>query len=479
MDRQKFVRTYSEKLLEGSASAFVGAGLSMAAGYPSWKQLLADIADELDIDLDAESDLAGVAQWYINHQKKQRTQIGRVIAKAFPPVKVPPETLRVLARLPLRHLWTTNYDQLIEAAWDHAGKSLAVRTRPEQLSVPDPASHGTLYKMHGSVDDPSAVVIAKEDYELYRREKGAFFHLLTGHAIGMHFLFLGFSFTDANISHLFSLLREVLPDTPKEHYAIVKRPAAAQGRASAKTKERSRRELSRHRHWVADLQRYGIQCVEIDDYSEICDILKEVERRVSRTSVFVSGSYPEERTQTAEGRLVVEVSEGLGRLIGTLGCRLVSGFGLTVGSAAIAGRLGEVYKHKHVHLDSALLLRPFPQSIPKATKKDDFFARYREDLVLQGGICVVVGGIKKQNRQFAVAPGVIAEATIARSNGRPVVPLGFTGGAAQELWQQMRRLPAADRGGISDKDFEELGKTPTSVPAYLALVDKILKRLSA
>ncbi|WP_081821748.1 SIR2 family protein [Achromobacter sp. DH1f] len=450
----------------------------MAAGHPSWKQLLADIADELDIDWDAESDLAGVAQWYINYQKKQCTQIGRVIAKAFPPVEAPPETLCVLARLPLRHLWTTNYDQLIEAAWDHAGKYLAVRTRPEQLSVPDPASHGTLYKMHGSVDDSSAVVIAKEDYEFYRREKGAFFYLLTGHAIGMHFLFPGFSFTDASISHLFSLLREVLPDTPKEHYAIVNRPAAVQGRASAKTKERSRRELPRHRHWVADLQRYGIQCVEIDDYSEICDIRKEVGRRVSRTSVFVSGSYPEERTQTPEGRLVVEVSDGLGRLIGTLGCRLVSGFDLTVGSAAIAGRLGEVYKHKHVHLDSALLLRPFPQSIPRATK-DDFFARYREDLVLQGGICVVVGGIKKQNRQLAVAPSVIAKAIIARSNGRLVVPLGFSGGAAQELWQQMRSLPATDRGGISGKDFDELGETPTSVPAYLALVEKILKRLSA
>ncbi|MFD4840965.1 SIR2 family protein [Achromobacter sp. NPDC058515] len=478
MDRRTFVHRYAEKLLEGTASAFIGAGISMAAGYPSWKGLLAEIADELDVDLNEEPDLAGVAQWYINHQKRQRTQIGRVIAKAFPPVDVPPETLRVMARLPLRHVWTTNYDQLIEAAWEHAGKSLAIRTRPDQLSVPDPASHTTLYKMHGSVEDPSEVVIAKEDYELYRREKGAFFHLLTGHAIGMSFLFLGFSFTDANISHLFGLLREVLPSTPKEHYAIVKRPSPLIGRVTVKAKERYRRELSRHKHWVSDLQRYGIQCVEIDSYDEICDILKEIERRVSRTSIFVSGSYPEALAAEADGQTVVELAEGVGRIVGSLGYRLVSGFGLTVGSAAVAGRLSEVYKARHVHLDSALLLRPFPQNIPKVSKKDDFLARYREDLVLQGGVCVVIGGKKKDGRRYVTATGVLEEARIARDSGRLVLPLGWSGGAAHEIWNEMLCLSPAGRGGISDRDFRLLGEQPKTVESYLALVARLLKKIT-
>lgn len=363
MDRKTFVNKYADKLVQGTASVFAGAGLSMAAGYPSWKALLKQIADELDIDLDSEPDLAGVAQWYINHQRNVRTQIGQVIVDSLPR-RPPPESLRVLARLPLKHLWTTNYDRLIETAWEQVGKSLAVRTQPSQLGVPDPKAHATLYKMHGSVDFPTEVVIAKEDYELYRRDRGAFFHLLTGHAIGMSFLFLGFSFTDANISHLFGLLREILTDAPQEHYAIVRRPAPASTKAKAADKEKARRELSRHKHWVDDLQRYGIYCVEVDDFDEIVDILKEVELRVARASVFVSGSYPVEAVASEEGQFIAAVAEGVGRIIARKPCRLVSGFGLTVGSAVVSGCLGEAYKAKHVHLDSAMLLRPFPQTTP-------------------------------------------------------------------------------------------------------------------
>lgn len=449
----------------------------MAAGYPSWKALLRDIAEELDIDLDSEPDLAGVAQWYINHKRKLRTQIGRVIVEKLPPVATPPESLRVLGRLPLKHVWTTNYDRLIETAWEQAGKNLAVRTRPNELAVPDPTAHATLYKMHGSVDHATEVVIAKEDYELYRRDRGAFFHLLTGHAIGMSFLFLGFSFTDANISHLFGLLREILTDAPQEHYAIVRRPAPARRRATVAEKEKARRELSRHKHWVDDLQRYGIECVEVDDFSEIVDILKEVEQRVARTSIFVSGSYPVEAATSEEGQFITTVAEGVGRIVVRKSCRLVSGFGLTVGSAVVSGCLSEAYKARHVHLDSAMLLRPFPQTTPAGMNADDFKRHYREDLVSQAGVCVVVGGKRKQGRGTVVAPGVLEEVEIAKQLGRPVLPLGRTGGAAQEVWETMSKLAAKDRYGISDRDFKMLGPSTSSDQDYLAHVESLVARL--
>ncbi|MDA0558320.1 SIR2 family protein [Burkholderia pseudomallei] len=449
----------------------------MAAGYPSWKDLLSDISKELDIDLSSEHDLAGVAQWYINHNRSVRTQIARTIKQAFPPKAQVPEALQVLARLPLRHVWTTNYDKLIETAWERAGRAIAVRTRPEELTIPELAADTTLYKMHGSVDSPGDVVISKEDYELYRREKGAFFHLLTGHAIGLNFLFVGFSFTDANVAHLFGLLREIAYKVPPQHYAIVRRPPPPGSARGAQAKEKARRTLSRHNHWVADLKRYGLECVEVDSYDEIAAILQAVETRVARGSVFVSGSFPPELRDSQGGLLVREVAEGVGRIIAKQSARLVSGYGLEVGGAVIAGAFGEAYKAKYVNLDSALLLRPFPQVLPRGVQREEFMRHYREDMIRQSGVCVVVGGLKREGRDYVVAPGVLDEVAMAKAVGRPVLPLGATGGAAESIWREMMELSPRDRHGISKKDFAVLGEKPKKTSDYLAQVENLLGKL--
>ena len=44
-------------------------------------------------------------------------------------------------------------------------------------------------------------------------------------------------------------------------------------------------------------------------------------------------------------------------------CRIVSGFGLGIGSAVINGALNVIYKEKYCHLDEHLRLYPFPQNI--------------------------------------------------------------------------------------------------------------------
>ena len=457
---------------------FLGAGVSMDAGYPSWKTLLADIAEELDIDLDTEYDLAGVAQWYINHNRSTRTKIAKVIKNAFPPKTDIPETLKILARLPYKHLWTTNYDLLVETAWELAGKKLDVKTRVNELTVPDATASATLYKMHGSVDAPADVVISKEDYELYRRDKGAFFHLLTGHSLGMSLLFIGFSFSDANVAHLFGLLREIVPDVPPEHYAIVRRPPSPDSVRGKGAKEKARRDLSRHRHWVADLERYGLHCVEVDAYSEIPVILREVESAVAAGSVFVSGSFPTDLRDTPGGETVRSLAEGVGKIIARQSARLVSGYGLEVGSAVIAGVLGQAYTEKYLHLDSALLLRPFPQTPPSGIGLDQFKTRYREDMVSQAGVCVVVGGLIRTGQgKYEVAPGVLEEVRIAQELRRPILPLAVTGGAAWQIWSEMLALGPRYRDGVSNADFRALGDLSSGVKAYLQLVDKVLRQL--
>ncbi len=472
VDAKAFVDAWSDSLDRGVAAVFIGAGLSRRAGYPDWRQLLRDLAQELGLDIDEESDLAAVAQYSVNKSAGNRSKLSRLIARQFPPRPDAPLPFHVLARLPIRHVWTTNYDRLAELAWPAENKVLDVKYQNNHLSIDDPWAHSVLYKMHGSVDDAAGVVIAKDDYELYRRERPGFLQVLTGDLVTKQFLFLGFSFTDPNIAHLFASIREAFRENGPQHYAIVRRPKLAGGTGSRK---RYRIDCIRHDLWVNDLQRYGIDCVEVEEYEDIDDILHRVENRLASKSVFVSGSFPD--TPSSSTRLAVEaVARDVGRIVAESQKRLVSGYGLVVGSAAISGALGVIMQQSAPNLERSLLLRPFPREVPPGTDADDFKTRYRESLVRQAGTCIFISGLRETTASgVETAPGVLEEYRLARDLGRTVLPIGATGGAARLIWQEIDRsgdLPP----GLTRPDFDHLND-PSLSPFELSHI--VAKALAA
>jgi hypothetical protein len=179
-NRDIFLREYSEALADDTAAIFVGAGVSMAAGYPSWRSLLHDIGQELGVDSGDVSDLAALAQWHIR-QSAGATRIRQVIREEIGVEKPIPATVGIIARLPVRHIWTTNYDRLIERAFSHIGRPLDVISASADIALKPRAGAARLYKMHGSVDRLDDVVISTDDYELFRSKRGAFLPLLHAH----------------------------------------------------------------------------------------------------------------------------------------------------------------------------------------------------------------------------------------------------------------------------------------------------------
>lgn len=471
MNKKDFIKDYSQSIENGSAAAFIGAGVSQAAGYPSWKNLLSDVATDLGLDIDKEHDLAGVAQYYLNRSLSNRYSIAKIIQKQFPPPTDVPPVLRVLARLPIRTIWTTNYDKLIERAWELQDKLIEVKSRNEDIPNENPWVNGTLYKMHGTVDHPTDIVLARNDYEMYRRERQGFHQLLMGNLISKHFLFLGFSFTDPNLSYVFGLIREAFHgETLPSHYAIVKRPK----RSKELSGKAYKYGLNRHELWVQDLKRYGINCIEVDEYAEIGELLLEVERRTVSRNVFVSGSFPEDADAT-ERTYVEELASGIGGLIAKRGMRLVSGFGQVVGSAAVAGMLEDLYKSRSASMDRALYLRPFPQSAPKGFSRNEFLQRYREDLLSKAGICIFISGVKKQpGRGIIAADGVLQEFVISTSNGSLPIPIGASGGAALDLWGKVSRSYHKYYPGMSRKQFDRLNDRSLSTIELIKAVNAIL-----
>src|SRR3954452_6050361 len=121
--RDLFLKEYPESLAEETAAIFVGAGVSISAGYPSWKDLLRDIGEELGVSSADVSDLAALAQWHIR-RSAGATKIRQVIRNEIGVERPVPDTLDVIARLPVRHIWTTNYDRLVERAFSALGRPL-------------------------------------------------------------------------------------------------------------------------------------------------------------------------------------------------------------------------------------------------------------------------------------------------------------------------------------------------------------------
>lgn len=472
MQDYEFVDRWTKGLEQGSAAVFIGAGLSRRAGYPDWRTLLADIARELGLDIEAEYDLTAVVQYSINKAARKRNRLTRLILDQFPPKADAPEPFRILARLPVRHVWTTNYDKLAETAWEQERKLLDVKSRNDDLGFDRSWAHAILYKMHGTVDHPTEVVIAKDDYELYRRQRPGFLQVLAGQLFTKQMLFVGFGFTDPNLAHLFASIREAFKDNGPEHYAIVRRPKKGSG---AGAKKRFETDSIRHALWVEDLQRYGIQCIEVDEYEDIDRILQSVELKLAERSVFISGSFPD-TANSDERRYVEDVAREVGHAIAQQEKRLVSGFGLVVGSSAVAGALEIILSEAAPNLEKSLLLRPFPQKTLKGIEKTEFQKRYRESMIRQAGTCIFIAGLKEAGKSaLTIANGVLEEFEVARSLGRPILPIGATGGAARQIWETLAKDAKFAPVGLSRKEFERLNEDRLPPTEVATLITKALQ----
>lgn len=63
---KQFLREYVKAIRDGNAAVFAGAGLSRPSGFVDWKELLRPLADDIDLNIDEEHDLAAVAQYVRN-----------------------------------------------------------------------------------------------------------------------------------------------------------------------------------------------------------------------------------------------------------------------------------------------------------------------------------------------------------------------------------------------------------------------------
>lgn len=157
MDKKLLIKKYSCALETGRAAIFAGAGMSVGAGFVDWKGLLKDVAEELDIKIRDYTNLVDLAQYYVN-STRNRSELSHAILNAFPISAKPLVNHEILASLPIRTYWTTNFDKLIETSLYNACKVYDVKSSPSSLAIAKDKSDAIVYKMHGDVDNPDLTI---------------------------------------------------------------------------------------------------------------------------------------------------------------------------------------------------------------------------------------------------------------------------------------------------------------------------------
>jgi len=201
------LRRIKEASLKGKLVIFVGSGISMNSGLPSWDDLINKLCDELpDSITNEETDKLKLAQIYKNSFgtkdffEKIKNQISK---KEFEPNLLH----QLIIKLNPSHIVTTNYDNLIEKAAELNNKPFFKVNKDSDLPYSNYSK--LIIKMHGDLDAKN-IVLTEDDYFEYSTNfpliESFVKSLFASHLI----LFVGFSFNDINLKIITNKVKKIL-----------------------------------------------------------------------------------------------------------------------------------------------------------------------------------------------------------------------------------------------------------------------------
>lgn len=426
----EFKKAYCKAIQEGYAAIFAGAGLSKASGFVDWKELLNDIAQEIQLDVEKEPDLVEVAQYYCN-EKRSRNEINEKILNRFVTESKESESIRILAELPIRVFWTTNYDHLLEDTLKKYGKRIDIKMTVESLATNLSGNDAIVYKMHGDYLDPSSCVILKDDYEVYNDKRQLFTTTLQGDLVSKTFLFIGFSFEDPNLKYILSRIRILLDQNRRTHYLFLKK---IQKEDYKKRSKNYYYDLNKQNLQVHDLKRYGIETILIDNYSQVPSILREIKIASKCKNIFISGSaheYGKDWETTAPIFIKKLVSNLCKR-----DYRIITGHARGIGSFVISSVIEECQANVG-KLEKHLMIKAFPYEDKDRADYIQLKRDYRKGIYKYAGIAIFMFGNKEVDKETILADGVYEEYKIALEAGAYIIPIGSTGYMAKKIWDEV------------------------------------------
>lgn len=186
---------------------FIGAGVSMGLGLPSWRQLIDHMAKELGFDPDIYrtfgTDLTLAEFYRINKGEigPLRSWMDREWHSASTDISKSP-IHKLIASSDVDLIYTTNYDRWIERAFEYYGKPYSKIVNVGDLAT-IAQDKTQIIKFHGDFDDDTSIVLDESSYFERLEFESPLDIKLRSDVLGRSVLFIGYSLNDINIRYLF------------------------------------------------------------------------------------------------------------------------------------------------------------------------------------------------------------------------------------------------------------------------------------
>jgi SIR2-like domain len=188
------------------AILFVGAGISRNVGLPSWRELIAEMAHQLDYDpavFEGHGDFLELAEYY----RIKKTTMGGLrswMDRTWHKDEAKVDDSKVhqaIVKLRFPLIYTTNYDRWLEIAFQrHNEKFVKIANVGDFTKICDGITQ--IVKLHGDFEDDSSLVLTETSYFERLAFESPLDIKLRSDAIGKSILFVGYSLSDINIRYL-------------------------------------------------------------------------------------------------------------------------------------------------------------------------------------------------------------------------------------------------------------------------------------
>lgn len=214
----------------GNLRPFIGAGMSVASGYPGWTSFLHNLCNESHVKLGDLEELINNG----NYEGAAQTIYDDLGASLFNEnlesaylktcdIDGPIQYLPVL--FPECHIVTTNFDNIIEKLFDNNenGFDLVFRGAELDEALRNIASGSRLLiKLHGDCRIIANRVLIKSEYDIHYAENGLVKRFFNRVLFGSSFLFLGCSLRfDRTIKTMIEIVNENGAKSLPRHYAFL------------------------------------------------------------------------------------------------------------------------------------------------------------------------------------------------------------------------------------------------------------------
>jgi hypothetical protein len=215
----------SSELMAGNVVAFVGAGLSIGSGLPGWYNITRNLVSRISYPLPPEEWTSGevlidAIQNYINNKGLNsviaylKETLGDINTKHN-------DSHAALANLPIPMVFTANFDNLLERAYQAEGRNVHVVV--QDIDVPFMTHKSgvvNIVKMYGDLAQPKSLVFARQQYEEYFVHRPQLTKLFETEIAKSTVLYLGWSHKDPYFNMIFGDLLARMGGLMRRGYAV-------------------------------------------------------------------------------------------------------------------------------------------------------------------------------------------------------------------------------------------------------------------